>query len=343
MATEASVTSESTAQALIQMLTGAWVTQLVAAAVRLGIPDRLAVGQPQSGGRLAAALGVDAAALTRVMRALASIGVLKEMPPGQYLLTPVGERLRSDQPGSMRDFFLAETDEVHRRSWDRLVDAVKTGQPQPQAVFGLPVFDYYGKHMDEGEQFGRAMQNVSAMAADGVIANYDFSNARLIVDVGGGNGSFVRAILKHQRAARGVIFDLPYIEAQAVESLRHDALSERCRFEGGDFFKSVAAGGDIYLMKFILHDWTDAESQRILAAVRSAIAPGGRLLVVEMLVPEAIEPGFVQLMDINMLVMTGGRERTASEYGALFASAGFRLARTIPTGTPFFIVEGEPL
>ena len=202
MTTEATVTSESTDQTLIQMLTGAWVTQLVAAAVRLGIPDRLAVGQAQSGDRLAAALGVDAAALTRVMRALASIGVLKEMGPGQYLLTPVGERLRSGQPGSMRDFFLAETDEVHRRSWDRLVDAVKTGQPQPQAVFGLPVFDYYGKHLAEGEQFGRAMQNVSAMAADGVIANYDFSGARLIVDVGGGNGSFVREILKHS-ATRG--------------------------------------------------------------------------------------------------------------------------------------------
>ena len=343
MTTHTNATADSTSQALIQMLTGAWVTQLVAAVSRLGIPDQLAAGEPQSSEQLARAVGVDAGALRRVMRSLASVGVFVEAEPGRYALTPIGVRLRADAPDSMRDLFLAETDEVHRRSWDRLLDAIRTGQPRPQEVFGMPAFHYYGKHVEDGEQFGRAMQNVSAMAAQGVIANYDFSAARLIVDVGGGNGSFVRAILKQQPQARGIIFDLPYIQSQASMKIRDDGQADRCRFEAGDFFSGLPPGGDIYLLKFILHDWNNDESKRILKAVRDAIAPAGRVVIVEMLVPDDNEPGFVQLMDINMLVMTGGLERTATEYGALLADAGFRLARTIATGTPFVIIEGEPV
>lgn len=341
MTTENAAASEATDRALIQMLTGSWVTQLVAAVARLGIPDRLALEQPQSSEQLARAVGADADALHRVMRALSSLGVFAEAGFGRYALTRIGERLRSGQPGSMRDLFLAETDDVHRRSWDALADAIRSGQPQPPAVFGTPVFEYYAKHVEDGRQFGLAMQSVSAMSAQGVLANYDFSNVRLIVDVGGGNGSFVRAVLQQHPQARGIVFDLPYIESQAIAGIEQDRLDDRCRFEGGDFFETVPSGGDIYLLRFVLHDWNDAESRRILKAVRTGIAPGGRVLVVEMLVPEDNEPGFVQLMDINMLVMTGGRERTATEYAKLFADSGLRLTRTIATGTPFFIAEGE--
>jgi hypothetical protein len=318
------------------------VTQLAAAVAHLGIPDQLAIAEPQSAEQLAKAVGADTGAVARTMRALASVGVFEEREPGQYALTPIGTRLRSDVPDSMRDLFLAETDEVHRRAWDRLVDAIRSGEPQPKAVFGGGPFEYYSEHQKEGEQFGRAMQNVSALAVHGVMAKYDFSTARLIVDVGGGNGSFVRAILQQQPQARGIVFDLPYIEPQATTSIRQDGLSSRCQFDAGDFFKAVPPGGDIYLLKMILHDWTDEESRRILASIRKAIAPNGRVLVVELLVPENNEPGFVQLMDINMLVMTGGLERTPSEFGALLADAGLRLTRTIPTGTPFGIVEGAP-
>lgn len=341
--TDTIATSEATDQALVQMLTGAWTTQLVAAVARLGIPDELAIAQPQSSEQLARKVGADSGALYRVMRALSSLGVFADLGSGQYALTPIGERLRSGQPGSMRDFFLAETDDVHRRSWDALVNAIRSGLPQPSAVFGASVFDYYAKHVEEGQQFGRAMENVSAMSAHGVVANYDFSGARLIIDVGGGNGSFLRAVLRQHPQATGVVVDLPYMESQAVASIEHDGLQNRCRFEARDMFEAVSSGGDIYLLRFILHDWNDAESRRILKTVRTAIRPGGRVLVVEMLVPEANEPGFVQLMDINMLVMTGGRERTAAEYGDLYAAAGLRLLRTIPTGTPFLIVEGEPV
>lgn len=339
--TETIATSEASGQALVQMLTGAWTTQLVAAVARLGIPDQLAIAQPQSSEQLARAVGANAGALYRVMRALSSIGVFADAGRGTYTLTPIGERLRSDHPESMRDFFLAETDDVHRRSWSALVDAIRSGLPQPAAVFGTTVFDYYGKHGEEGQQFGRAMENVSAMSAYGVLANYDFSSARLIVDVGGGNGSFLRAVLQQHPQATGVVVDLPYMESQAVASIEHDGLRNRCRFEAHDIFESVPAGGDIYLLRFILHDWNDDESRRILKTVRTAMPPAGRVLIVEMLVPETNAPGFVQFMDINMLVMTGGRERTATEYGDLCAAAGLRFVRTIGTRTPFSVVEAE--
>lgn len=341
--TETTPSNEATDQALVQMLTGAWTTQLIAAVARLGIPDQLAIAQPQSSEQLARTVDADAGALHRVMRALTSLGVFADDGSGQYALTRISERLRSGQSGSMRDFFLAETDDVHRRSWDALVSAIRTGLPQPLAVLGASVFDYYSKHVEEGEQFGRAMQNVSAISASGVLANYDFSSARLIVDVAGGNGSFLRAILQQHQQTTGVVVDLPYMESQALASIELDGLQNRCRFEACDIFKAVPSGGDIYLLRFILHDWNDAESRRILQTIRTAIPLGGRVLTVEMLVPETNEPGFVQLMDINMLVMTGGRERTAAEYRDLYAAAGFQLVRTIPTGTPFFILEGEPV
>ena len=341
--TETTPTNEATDQALVQMLTGAWTTQLIAAVARLGIPDQLAIAQPQSSEQLARTVDADAGALHRVMRALTSLGVFADDGSGQYALTRISERLRSGQSGSMRDFFLAETDDVHRRSWDALVNAIRTGLPQPLAVLGASVFDYYSKHVEEGEQFGRAMQNVSAISASGVLANYDFSSARLIVDVAGGNGSFLRTILQQHQQTTGVVVDLPYMENQALASIELDGLQNRCRFEACDIFKAVPSGGDIYLLRFILHDWNDAESRRILQTIRTAIPLAGRVLTVEMLVPETNEPGFVQLMDINMLVMTGGRERTAAEYRDLYAAAGFQLVRTIPTGTPFFILEGEPV
>jgi cyclopropane fatty-acyl-phospholipid synthase-like methyltransferase len=181
------------------------------------------------------------------------------------------------------------------------------------------------------------------MSAHGVLGNYDFSSARVIVDVGGGNGSFIRTILRQYAQPTGIIVDLAYIESQALASIDHDGLRGRCRFETHDIFTSAPAGGDIYLLRFILHDWNDDESRQILKTVRSAMAPGGRVLIVEMLVPENNEPGFVQLMDINMLVMTGGRERTATEFADLCSAAGLRVVRTIATGTPFAIVEAEAI
>jgi SAM-dependent methyltransferase len=330
----------STDQQLIQLLTGMWVTQSVATAARLGIVDRLAAG-PKTAEEVAAEIGAHRGAVSRLLRALASVGFLSAAG-SRYGLTPVAERLRSDRPDTFKDMFIAETDTVHWRSWERMADAVRTGDPRPQAVFGMAAFDYYGKHPDEGEQFGRAMQNVSAFVANAVLEAYDFSGVRTVMDVGGGNGSMALAILGAHRTLRGIVFDLPYIEAQAREAIAAAGASGRCRFEAGNFFESVPKGADAHVLKFILHDWNDEESVRLLRNCRASIEPDGRLLVVENVVPEEIRPEMVHLMDLNMLVMTGGLERTAKEYGVLLDRAGFRVSRIVPTAGPFSVVEAKP-
>jgi len=331
----------STDQILIQLLTGAWATRAVATAARLEIPDLLA-REPRSAGEAASALEIDAGAAYRLLRALASLGVLERRADGRFATTAVGERLRADVPGTFRDAFIAETDAVHWRSWERVADAVRTGRPQPQQVFGLAAFDYYTQNLAEGEQFGKAMRNISRFAAAAVLEAYDFSGLETVMDVGGGNGSLALAILEKYPALKGRIFDLPYIEPQAKLGIQAAGAAARCRFESGDFFQAVPEGADLHVLKFILHDWTDEECVRILKCCRESLEPGGRLLVVEMLVPEEIRPDFVMLMDLNMLVMTGGRERTAKEFEKVLSDAGFEMTRVIPTKSPFSLIEARP-
>jgi hypothetical protein len=328
-------------QVLIDLLSGQWITRMIAEIVRLGVPDHLVNG-PRTADELAAVTGVHANALYRVMRALASRGVFSEVGPGTYALTPVSDRLRTSAPDSMAAFFLAETDDLHSQSWIHLGDAIRTGEPRPKPVVGETPFEYYASHADQGEQFGRAMENISALCATAVLDAYDLSDAQVVVDVGGGNGSFVRALLGRHAHPRGVVYDLPYIGDQANACIRADKLAERCRFEPGDFFDAVPAA-DTYLIKFILHDWSEDQCVKILSSCRRAVATNGRIVVVEMLVPTDSEPGFVQVMDINMLVMTGGRERTEAEFARLFERSGFGLTHVIRTHSPFVVIEGRPV
>lgn len=325
---------------LIPIFTGMWAMQAVATAARLGIPDLLAAG-PRTPEDVAAEAGTHPGATKRLLRALASLRLARPVAGGRYELTAAGERLRTGVPGTFKDAFIAETDEVHWQGWARAADAVRTGDPRPQAVFGMPAFDYYAKHREEGEQFGLAMENISRFAAHAVLEAYDFSGARTILDVGGGNGSMAIAILEKYPESRGVIFDLPYIEEHANRRIRDLGVEDRCRFEPGDFFERIPKGADVHLMKFILHDWNDEESLRVLRNSRAAIEPGGRLVLIEMIVPEGDTPDMVHLMDLNMLVMTGGLERTAAEYGALLEQAGFHLERVVPTASPFCVVEAR--
>jgi len=326
---------------LIQLLTGAWAMQAVATAARLEIPDVLA-GAARTAEDVAAKTGADPGAMYRLLRALASLGVLERSKDGRFATTPIGDRLRIGAPGGLRDMFIGETDHVHWQSWERVADAVKTGLPRPKAVFGVPAFEYYGQHVDEGEQFGRAMQNVSNFAAAAVLEAYDFSGVRTIMDVGGGNGSMALAILGKYPDMKGKVVDLPYIEPQAKQTIQAAGAAGRCAFEATDFFRSVPKGADLHVLKFILHDWTDEECVRILTRCREALAPGGKVVLVEMLVPEEIRPDFVMLMDLNMLVMTGGRERTAKEFEKVFQDAGFEMTRVIPTKSPFALIEARP-
>jgi O-methyltransferase domain/Dimerisation domain len=326
-------------QVLMQTTLGLWAAQAVATAARLGIADALAQSQPQGSTTLARAVGADAAALARLLRALASLGVLAEPLPHQYALTPVGDLLRRDTPGSMRDWLMAETDPPHWQAWGQLYEGVRSGQTVVPQVFGMPIYEYYAAHPEDLACFSRAMGNVSALVAQGTVQHYDFSQARHIVDVGGAHGDLVLAMLDANPHAHGTVFDRPHVADAARAAIHAKGYQGRCEAVGGDFFHAVPPGGDLYVLKFILVDWKDAEAVRILHNCRTAITPDGKLLVIEMTIPDDNHPSPGQLFDLNMLVMTGGQERTESEYAALLAQAGFRLTRILPTGSPFHVLE----
>jgi O-methyltransferase domain/Dimerisation domain len=331
--------TRSPQQILMQVPQGMWVAQCVATAARLGIADALAQSQPQGSTALARAVGADASALARLLRALASLGVLAEPLPQQYALTPVGELLRADVPGSMRDWLIAETDTPHWQAWGQLYEGVRSGRTVVPELFGMHIYEYYAAHQADLAFFSRAMGNVSALVAHGTVQHYDFSRARHIIDVGGADGGLLLAILDANPHVHGTVFDRPQVVEAARQAIEAKNYQARCHAVGGDFFQAVPRGGDLYLLKFILVDWKDAEALRILQNCRAAITPDGKLLVIEMTIPDDNNPSPGQLFDLNMLVMTGGQERTQSEYGALFAKAGFRLNRVVPTGSPFQVME----
>jgi hypothetical protein len=331
--------TRSPQQVLMQIPEGMWVAQCVATAARLGIADALAQSQPQESNALARAVGADPSALARLLRALASLGVLAEPLPQQYALTPVSQFLRSDVPGSMRDWLIAETDTPHWRAWGRLYEGVRSGRTVVPELFGMHIYDWYAAHPNDLAYFSRAMGNVSALVADGTVQHYDFSGARHVVDVGGADGGLLLAILDANPHLHGTVFDRPQVVEAARQAIEAKNYEARCRAVAGDFFQAVPQGGDLYLLKFILVDWKDGEALRILQNCRTAITPAGKLLVIEMTIPDTNAPSPGQLFDLNMLVMTGGQERTQSEYGALLAGAGFRLNRVVPTGSPFHVLE----
>lgn len=326
-------------QTIFQMLMGMWGAQAIAAAARLGIADALAQLQPQDSTTLARAVGADVAALARLLRALASLGVLSQPFPCQYALTSVGELLRSDAPGSMRDLLIAETDTPHWQAWGRFDESVRSGQPLVPKLFGMPIFEYYAAHPEDLGFFSRSMGNLSAMVALGTIHNYDFGCAHRIVDVGGANGDFVLAIAQAYSHIHGTVYDLPHVAEEARRAIHMHGYQGRCEALGGDFFQSVPSGGDVYLLKFILHDWKDDDALIILQHCRAVMPTAGKLLVIEIVIPDDNHPSPAQLLDLNMLVMTGGQERTVHEYGSLFAKSGFRLNRIIQTGSPSQILE----
>jgi ubiquinone/menaquinone biosynthesis C-methylase UbiE len=328
-------------QVMMQMLAAAWVTKALAAAARLGIADALASG-PKTVDELARTVQAHPGATKRLMRALAGLGVFAPKEGGRYGLTEMGELLREDHPRTLKHMFIGETDTVHLRSWEKMLDAVRTGLPRPEPVFGVPAFEYYSQHKDEGEQFGRAMENISRFVAKAVLEAYDFGGIRTLADIGGGNGSMALAVLARYPQLRGIVYDLPYIEAQANDRIHQAGVEDRCRFEPGDFFERAPKGADAHLLKFILHDWNDEDSVRLLKRCRETIDPKGLLLVLEVLVPAENRPDFSHLMDLNMLVMTGGMERTEAEYASLFERGGFRLHRVVPTASPFSLIEAKP-
>jgi SAM-dependent methyltransferase len=228
------------------------------------------------------------------------------------------------------------------KPWGDLAGAVKTGQPVFDRMFGEGVFDYLAKHPDEAATFNEGMTGFSQQAAAAVLKAYDFSKAGTVVDVGGGHGALLLAILKANPGVKGVVFDAPQVAAGATDAIKAAGMGDRCRAEGGDFFKAVPTG-DLIVMKNIIHDWNDAKATAILKACRAAVKPTGKLLLVELVVPPGFAPHMAHILDLEMMVICDGKERTEAEYRELLASAGFKLTRIIPTeGSPFGLVEAVP-
>jgi hypothetical protein len=342
MVATADIDARPLPEVMLQIVTGYWVSQAVGVVARLGVADQLTAG-PRTVDALAGAVGAQPQALARVLRLLASIGVFSEPAPGSYGLTPLGETLRSDTPGSVRDFAIAETAFGHWQPWGRLLEAVQTGEPQPRQALGIELWDWYGQNPEEAAYFSRAMGNLSALAAGELLRVYDFASAHTVVDVGGAYGELIATVLGAHSHLRGVLFDLPHVVEGAASSIAARALSDRCELAGGDFFDGVPAGGDLHLLKQILHDWSNEDAVRLLRRCHAALVPGGKLVIVEMVLPADNHPSPVQPMDINMLVMLGGRERTEAEFQQLLAAAGFRLDRVVQTHSPFCVLEATRL
>lgn len=324
--------------AMMGLITGYWISQAVGAVAQLGVADGLTDG-PRGSDELAQVVGADPRALYRVLRLLASIGVFAENPPGSFGLTPLGETLRSDAPGSVRNFAITETAPGHWLPWGRLLESVKTGQPMARAALGMDLFDWYAQDPEEAGFFNAAMGNLSALAAGELVRVYDFSPVRTVADVGGAHGVLLAAVLQANPAARGILFDLPHVIETAKEVLDAQGLADRCELVSGDFFEAVPAGADLHLLKQILHDWNDEQSTRLLSNCHRSLTAGGKLLLVEMVIPPDNRPSPALAMDLNMLVLLGGRERTEEEYRRLLDGAGFRLEQVIPTHSPFSVIE----
>lgn len=326
---------------VLQMVMGMWVAQAAATAARFNVADHIARGA-SSADAIASAAGADSGAMYRLLRACAAAGLLAETAPRSFALTPLGECLRSDGEHSLRDFFVAEMAPGHWLPWGRLYDAVRTGQPTSSETLGIPVWEYYANNPEEGLTFARGMGNLSALVSADVGRVYDATPYRRIVDVGGSQGVLLRALLAGAGPeARGVLFDMPDVIAAAREPIAASAYADRIELVAGDFFAEVPRGGDLYALKSVLHDWDDEKALAILRAVHRAMEPGAKLLVVETVLPGDTQPSPVSFMDLNMLVMLGGRERTVAEFEALLREARFEVAGVIPTGGMFQLIEAS--
>jgi hypothetical protein len=313
----------------------------VHAAACLGIADLVADGH-RSTADLAAATGAHEPSLYRLLRALAGLGVFRETQPRTFALTPGAELLRTGIPGSLRSAVVMVGDPEHYRSWGELEHSIRTGEPAFDHAFGMGVFDYFERNPRAAAVFDEAMTDLTD--ADALAGAYDFSGAGTVVDVAGGHGSLLAAVLRAHPEVRGVLFDLPHvIERAQARGLLSGELAARCRFESGSFFDTAPSGGDVFMLKHILHDWDDESCLRILAHCRRAMKPDGKLLVLDSILPPGNEPHPAKLFDLNMLVMThGGRERTEEEFRSLFERAGFHLTRIVPTSAPGCYIEGTP-
>jgi len=323
---------------LIQMGTGYWVSRILYAAAKLDLADHLAEGA-KSATELAGPTRTHAPSLHRLMRTLASLGILSEDANHRFTLTSLGHALKTGAPGSARATILFLASDWWWRAWEPFLYAIETGKTGMEKAFGMTEYDYLATHPEEASYCNEAMVGFHGAEPPAVAAAYDFSALETVVDVGGGTGNLLAAILDRHPGARGILADLPHVVREAPALIGPRGLADRVTIEAIDFFKSVPGGGDVYLLSHVIHNWNEDQCLTILGNCRKAMKPNSRLLIIEMVLPagDTAHPG--KLLDIAMLVMPGGQERTQEEYDTLLSKAGFRLTRIVPTESAVSVVE----
>ena len=332
---------ETPVESMQRLIAGSHVSQAISVAATLGISDLLADG-PRASDELAAATDTHPPSLYRLLRALAAVGVFHEEDGRRFSLTPTGDLLRSDAPGSVRGWAAFLGRPYIRESWSALEHSVRTGENAFEHVHGTDVWSYRAERPDESEIFDHAMQSITGGVNKALVAAYDFGRFGTVVDVGGGNGALLAGLLAANPQLRGVVFDQEHVVANAGPVLAAAGVADRCEIVSGSFFEEVPRGGDAYLMKSIIHDWDDERSIEILQVCRRAMSDSATLLLIERIVEGPNEGWRTKFMDLNMLVNPGGQERTLDEWETLLGRAGYNLVEVTPTQAGVAVIAGAP-
>jgi C-methyltransferase len=326
--------------AMMEMIIATWASQALTVAAELGVADALADG-PLTIDELAHRVNANPDALHRLLRALIGRGVFRHRPDGRYELNSLADALRSDTPGSMAWAARFYGSREQRERWTLLADSIRSGKSVVPALHGKQSFDYFAEYPQHAELFNRTMTSISELTDATVVAGYDFGAYPTIVDVGGGHGPLLAAIMAAAPASQGVLYDLPVVVSAATELLCKHDVADRVRIEAGSFFSHVPAGGDLYVLKNIIHDWPDDKAVQILRNVRAAAGPNATVVLVELVIPDHDRDFPGKWADLEMLLNLAARERTAAEYRNLLSQAGLQMTRVVQTASPLSVVEAR--
>ncbi len=327
--------------ALLDVVQGSIVTQAIYVAAELKIAEALHA-KPLSAAEIAEAVGAAPDATHRLLRLLASYSIFTERSDGRFAMTPMADALRADAPNSLRSLAVLMGYHKHWEEWAHLVESVRTGEPSLPKLRGMSAFEHLQADPEYGAVFMGGMANLSDLETGPILTAYDFSGFKTLVDVGGGRGGLLAAILRQATETRGILFDARAAEAGAAEFLAAQGVADRCVIERGGLFDPIPEGADAYMLKHIVHDWPEAKVLEILKNVRDAISDDGRLLLMEFVPPSADERHPAKWVDLWLMLLVGGKERTSEQYADILSAAGFQLERVTPTAAPISIIQARP-